>query len=202
VPVNHVVSHWVFSKSWKLIQSTSKILTKFVSGGHDFFGFILAAPLSRRLREHCLWPRARLEGMDAIVWVVLLFFVNAVSPIQHSPRDNLKQASGRRSFLVTLREEHKKRVQWNWTTRMLTLPEKLEFSDGFRFLGIRGEVLWTQFYAHKYMHQGKSTEKVLAHAKSLKIFCSVSAWRRFVTLNQLLVYSICVRIALYSTTNP
>ena len=41
-------SHWRLSNNWNLIPSTSKNLNKFVSGGNDLFGLILAAPMSGR----------------------------------------------------------------------------------------------------------------------------------------------------------
>ena len=41
-----VVSHWRLCNNWKVIQNTSKNLSKFVSGSHSLFGLILAAPLS------------------------------------------------------------------------------------------------------------------------------------------------------------
>jgi len=44
-PANDVVSHCCFPNSRKLMQSTSKNLSKFVSGGHDLLGLILAALL-------------------------------------------------------------------------------------------------------------------------------------------------------------
>jgi len=51
------VSHWCFSVSWKLVQSISSNLSKFVSvGGHGLFGLILTAPLVYACRVYYLEP--------------------------------------------------------------------------------------------------------------------------------------------------
>ena len=73
-PVNDVVSHWRLSNNWKLIQSTNKNLSKFVSEGGDMAS---SASFCATALNGDFWTFSGIFGKvwKCVKWIISVYFV-------------------------------------------------------------------------------------------------------------------------------